>query len=312
MLILPGSRTQEIVHNLPWFLAAAERIRQATPGVRFAVGALREKHGEMSRAIVERHERGKKEEGRGGEVDQEALTPGTAEGGCSRRERGPAPPTLSRRERGPLPLEIHVGKTPELMHSAACAMACSGSVSLELLHYAVPTVILYWISRPAYFVQGLFRKSKYITLVNLLADHLNIARDGFHIARDGFHIGGMAFISRGMAFISRGMAFISRGMAFISRDGERGVGKARDGRESESAANENAVLFPEHLTWEDRSAEIAAQVIEWLSDEEKRRARVAALERLREKVGQPGAAARAATYILDGIGEEKKGLGIGD
>ena len=87
VLILPGSRTQEIVHNLPWFLAAAERIRQATPGVRFAVGALREKHGEMSRAIVERHERGKKEEGRGGEVDQEALTPGTAEGGRSRRER---------------------------------------------------------------------------------------------------------------------------------------------------------------------------------------------------------------------------------
>jgi len=42
----------------------------------------------------------------------------------------------------------------------------------------VPTVILYWISRPAYFVQGIFRKSKYITLVNLLADYLNNPRDG--------------------------------------------------------------------------------------------------------------------------------------
>ena len=160
-----------------------------------------------------------------------------------------------RREGTRLPLEIYVGKTPELMHAATCAMACSGSVSLELLHYAVPTVILYWISRPAYFVQGIFRKSKYITLVNLLADYFNRPHDG------------------------------------------------------EPAADESAVLFPEHLTWEDRSAEIAAQAIEWLTDEEKRRARVAKLERLREKVGQPGAAARAAKYILEGIGDS--GLGIG-
>ena len=104
------------------------------------------------------------------------------------------------------------------MHSAACAMACSGSVSLELLHYAVPTVILYWISRPAYFVQGLFRKSKYITLVNLLADHLNIAgwlsyRAGWLSYRAGWLSYCAGWLSyRGMAFISRGMAFISRGM----------------------------------------------------------------------------------------------------
>ncbi len=62
-----------------------------------------------------------------------------------------------------------MGKTPELMQLADCCMACSGSVSLELLHHATPTVILYWISRTAYFVQRFFRKVKYITLVNLLA-----------------------------------------------------------------------------------------------------------------------------------------------
>ena len=55
------------------------------------------------------------------------------------------------------------------MQLADCCMACSGSVSLELLHHATPTVILYWISRTAYFVQRFFRKVKYITLVNLLA-----------------------------------------------------------------------------------------------------------------------------------------------
>ena len=103
-----------------------------------------------------------------------------------------------------------MGKTPELMQLADCCMACSGSVSLELLYHATPTVILYWISRTAYFVQRFFRKVKYITLVNLLAG---------------------------------------------------------DGRGEE--------IFPEYLTCEDRSADIAQHVIEWLSDAAKRQSRVA-------------------------------------
>ena len=52
------------------------------------------------------------------------------------------------------PIEVHVGRTPELIHLADCCMAVSGSVSLELLYQTKPTVILYWISRLAYFVQG--------------------------------------------------------------------------------------------------------------------------------------------------------------
>lgn len=67
-----------------------------------------------------------------------------------------------------LPIEVHVGRTPELIHLADCCMAVSGSVSLELLHHAKPTVILYSISRLAFFVQKYFRRVKYITLVNLL------------------------------------------------------------------------------------------------------------------------------------------------
>ena len=59
-------------------------------------------------------------------------------------------------------------KTPELIHLADCCMACSGSVSLELLYHTKPTVMLYWISPLAYRVQQLFRRVKYITLVNLL------------------------------------------------------------------------------------------------------------------------------------------------
>lgn len=67
-----------------------------------------------------------------------------------------------------LPIEIHVGRTPEIIHAADCAMAVSGSVSLELLYHTKPTVILYYVSHLAYLVQTFFRKVRYITLVNLL------------------------------------------------------------------------------------------------------------------------------------------------
>jgi lipid-A-disaccharide synthase len=67
-----------------------------------------------------------------------------------------------------LPVEIHVGRTAEIIEAADCAMAVSGSVSLELLYHTKPTVILYYVSRFAFFIQRFFRKVRYITLVNLL------------------------------------------------------------------------------------------------------------------------------------------------
>jgi lipid-A-disaccharide synthase len=70
-----------------------------------------------------------------------------------------------------LPIEVHVGRTAELIHVADCAMAVSGSVSLELLYHLTPTVILYQVSKLAYFVQRFFRKVRYITLVNLLTSN---------------------------------------------------------------------------------------------------------------------------------------------
>ena len=72
-----------------------------------------------------------------------------------------------------LNIEVHVGRTAEIVQAADCAMAVSGSVSLELLYHTTPSVILYHISRVAFFVQRFFRKVRYITLVNLLtADEL--------------------------------------------------------------------------------------------------------------------------------------------
>ncbi|MHB8901269.1 MAG: hypothetical protein ACYC6Y_21170, partial [Thermoguttaceae bacterium] len=58
------------------------------------------------------------------------------------------------------------------------------------------------------------------------------------------------------------------------------------------------VLFPEYLTCQDKSAQVAAHVVEWLTDERARRRRVAQLEQLRAEVAHGGASARAADYIL--------------
>ncbi|MGQ9505698.1 MAG: lipid-A-disaccharide synthase [Thermogutta sp.] len=68
-----------------------------------------------------------------------------------------------------LSVDVFAGKTPELIQAADCCLAVSGSVSLELLYYEKPTVIVYRIGRLAYQVQSWFRRVKYITLVNLLA-----------------------------------------------------------------------------------------------------------------------------------------------
>lgn len=67
-----------------------------------------------------------------------------------------------------LDVEAHVGRTAELIHAADCCLACSGSVSLELLYHTKPSAILYQISKFGYAVQWVFRKVRYITLVNLL------------------------------------------------------------------------------------------------------------------------------------------------
>ncbi len=66
-------------------------------------------------------------------------------------------------------IDVYVGQTPELIHCASVCLACSGSVSLELLYHRKPTVIHYQIDRWAFAVQRVFRKVRFITLVNLLA-----------------------------------------------------------------------------------------------------------------------------------------------
>jgi len=153
-----------------------------------------------------------------------------------------------------LDVDVHVGKTPELMRLADCAMAVSGSVSMELLYHEKPTVILYRISRWLFLIHRFFLKVKYITLVNLLStDEL----------------------------------FPKNVTPF-----------------DPAQPDADRVLFPEYLTCEDKSSEIAAHVVEWLTEPEKRDARIAELARLKAQVGHGGASSRAAEYILNALGEQ--------
>jgi lipid-A-disaccharide synthase len=148
-----------------------------------------------------------------------------------------------------IPIEVFVGRTPELIRLSYGCLACSGSVSLELLYHAKPTVILYRVGWfPYTLARRFFIKVKFITLVNLLA------------ADDPFLRGGARYDPR--------------------------------------AAADDGVLFPEHLTYEDRAPQIARQIIRWLTDEASYQSRVRELEELKRQHAVSGASHRAAAYIL--------------
>lgn len=71
-----------------------------------------------------------------------------------------------------LPIEVHQGRTPEIIELSHSLMAVSGSVSLEILARSKPAVMVY---RHHWFTIALGRmlkRAKYITLVNLLADRV--------------------------------------------------------------------------------------------------------------------------------------------
>ncbi|HLJ93725.1 MAG TPA: lipid-A-disaccharide synthase [Gemmataceae bacterium] len=67
-------------------------------------------------------------------------------------------------------IEPHTGRTPEIIHLAHSCIAVSGSVGLELLYHGKPSVIVYRIRPLDLFLCRFFKATRYISLVNLLAD----------------------------------------------------------------------------------------------------------------------------------------------
>ncbi len=77
---------------------------------------------------------------------------------------------IKARVRGlPIPMEVHSGRTPEIIELAHSCLAVSGSVGLELLYRQRPTVVMYRQTRFNLFLAFLLKKAKYISIVNLLA-----------------------------------------------------------------------------------------------------------------------------------------------
>jgi lipid-A-disaccharide synthase len=58
------------------------------------------------------------------------------------------------------------------------------------------------------------------------------------------------------------------------------------------------VLFPEYLTYDDKSQQIAGHVVEWLLNEQARERVVEKLAELRSRVAAGGASTAAAQYIV--------------
>jgi lipid-A-disaccharide synthase len=131
--ILPGSRTQEVTRNLPDMVRAAAKLAQDRADVRFAVACLHERHKKIAEGIIAQA------------TADDPVTPVPA-------------------------IEVYAGRTPELIRLARVAWAVSGSVGLELMVEALPSVVLYKVKRFDLWVARWFIKAKYISLVNLLAD----------------------------------------------------------------------------------------------------------------------------------------------
>jgi lipid-A-disaccharide synthase len=123
--LLPGSRNQEVAHNLSTLLDASAFIHARRPDTRFLIACLKEGHREQVQERVR------------------ALA---------------------------LPIEVHAGRTAEIVHLAHSCVTVSGSVSLELLHRRKPSVIVYYCNRPGLLGVRLLKNCRYITLVNLLTE----------------------------------------------------------------------------------------------------------------------------------------------
>ncbi len=132
LVLLPGSRRQEVQRTVDWLMDAAALVKRQVPTVAVAVACLEQEHAKL--------------------VQQR----------CADRN---------------LPFDVMVGRTPELIAMADACVACSGSVSLELLFHAKPSVIVYRINPIHWFLQRFLLKIRFITLVNLLAcDHIERRR----------------------------------------------------------------------------------------------------------------------------------------
>jgi lipid-A-disaccharide synthase len=85
-----------------------------------------------------------------------------------------------------LPVDLHVGRTPEIIEAAECCLMTSGSVSLEMLARTTPAIVQYKSGPVTGALGRALLRCPYVSLPNLIAgrslmpEHLFVARDGLH------------------------------------------------------------------------------------------------------------------------------------
>ncbi|MDR2171204.1 MAG: lipid-A-disaccharide synthase [Planctomycetaceae bacterium] len=165
-------------------------------------------------------------------------------------------------------IPIITGQTTELIRAADCCLAVSGSVSLELLACNKPTVVYYKIGKIPLLIQRFFRRTKYITLVNLLA--INAQQNN------------------------------NSTQSLFYNETEFPI-------PAEPSQNDrDKMIFPEFLTAKDRSKDAAAYIVHWLTNQKElaaQKRRLATLLRKVDKIESP--LNLAANTIIDFIKNNK-------
>ncbi|MDR2705694.1 MAG: lipid-A-disaccharide synthase [Planctomycetaceae bacterium] len=142
-------------------------------------------------------------------------------------------------------IPIFVGHTQELIRAADCCLAVSGSVSLELLACNKPTVIYYRVGMLPFLIQRFFRRTRYITLVNLLG--IDRQPSAKNVKRAKIDKSSSKSPNKSLSPI-----FYDDSTWFIPSE--------------PSLEDRNRMFFPEFLTATDRSKDAAAYFIHWLSN----------------------------------------------
>ncbi len=130
LLILPGSRLNEVRRLLPDMLAAARRLKEGWPELRIVVSL----HSETLRPAVE-------------------LEMQRAAAADSRR----------------LPVELVCGQTRHWLQKAAAGIAASGTVTMEAAILGLPLTVVYRVNPLTYRIARRLVKIPYIAMPNLVA-----------------------------------------------------------------------------------------------------------------------------------------------
>jgi len=66
-------------------------------------------------------------------------------------------------------IDVLPGRAHDLIYSADACLTVSGTVTLEIMHFGKPMVVVYRVNRTGQWLAAMFKKTKMITLVNIIA-----------------------------------------------------------------------------------------------------------------------------------------------